>query len=282
MKSGHEPRALQVGVVGLGAVGKTLAHVLSWYHDVTPYDIKGDYAWDPVLQCELVLVCVDTPMANDGRLDCRKVDSVLDRLSKGGFGGTVAIRSTLRVGYMERAVEKYKPMRLVYFPEFIRERSRLQWTVSPDRLVVAGDARDVRVVLEAFSWVEDAVTLRMSFIDAEIGKLAHNAYIATKVSFTNEMERICAKYGADPENVMSVVTVDRRVRSKEHLRPHMGPYNGRCVPKDTHELRLAGDDSPLLTAVEEVRESFGKSREKVRPSVLAKSETDRAHAHGHA
>jgi UDPglucose 6-dehydrogenase len=160
---------------------------------------------------------------------------------------------------MTKAIAAHPKLRLVYFPEFIRERSRLQWTACPDRLVLAGDDRDVRVVLTAFNWVEDAPTLRMSFTEAELGKLAHNAYIATKVSFTNQIEQICRIYDSDPEKVMQVVSVDRRVVSREHLRPKMGAYNGSCVPKDTHELMTAGGDAPLLVAVEKIKESFSES-----------------------
>jgi len=258
MKGGNGQHKARVGVVGLGAVGKTLAHALSWFHEVVAYDIKGNYNWEPILDTDLVLVCVDTPPGANGRLDCRNVDNVLDRLQKGGFRRPIAIRSTVKVGYVDQAVAAHPDLRIVYFPEFIRERSRLQWTVCPDRLVLAGDERDVRVVRDVFEWVEEAPILRMSFLEAELGKLAHNAYIATKVSFTNEIERICRKYDADPEKVMRVVTADRRVVSREHLRPNKGPYNGSCVPKDTHELVVAGGGAPLLAAVERVKESFSE------------------------
>ena len=260
MKNGNGHHKLRVGIIGLGVVGKTLAHALSWYHDVVPYDIKGDYDWNPILNADIVLVCVDTPQGPDGRLDCRNVDAVLRRLEQGNYDRPVAVRSTLQVGFMTQAVSAYPDLRLVYFPEFIRERSRLQWTVCPDRLVLAGDERDIRAVLSAFKWVEDAPVLRMSYSEAELGKLANNAFIATKVSFTNEIERICQIYDADPRMVMQVVTADRRVASTEHLRPAEGAYDGPCIPKDTHELMLAGGGAPLLKAVEQVRNSFGDGR----------------------
>jgi UDPglucose 6-dehydrogenase len=259
MKNGNGHHKVRVGVIGLGAVGKTLAHALSWYHDVTPYDIEGDYLWEPILSTDLVLVCVSTPLGADGRLDCRNVEAVLRRLEQGNYDKPVAVRSTVKVGYMARAVAVHPALRLVYFPEFIRERSRLQWTVCPDRLVLAGDERDVRVILSAFKWVEDAPILRMSFYEAELGKLANNAFIATKVSFTNEIERICQMYDADPEKVMQVITTDRRVISREHLGANKGPYDGPCIPKDTHELMTAGGGSPVLAAAEQVRESLGGS-----------------------
>ncbi len=68
---------------------------------------------------------------------------------------------------MTQAVITHPRLRLVYFPEFIRERSRLQWTVCPDRLVLAGEERDLRVVQDAFNWVEDVPILRMSFLEAD-------------------------------------------------------------------------------------------------------------------
>jgi UDPglucose 6-dehydrogenase len=274
MKNGNGRHKARVGVIGLGTVGKTLAHALSWYHNVVPYDVKGDYDWEPILGTDVVLVCVPTPLGPDGRLNCGNVDDVLNRLQDGDFRRPVAIRSTVKVGYMDQAVSAHPDLRLVYFPEFIRERSRLQWTVCPDRLVLAGDERDVRIVLNVFEWVEDAPTLRMSFSEAELGKLANNAYIATKVSFTNEIERICQMYGADPEKVMQVVAADRRVASREHLRPNRGPYDGPCIPKDTHELMIAGGGAPLLVAVEQVKDSLVAASSRPAGRVMATMRAD--------
>ena len=68
------------------------------------------------------------------------------------------------------------------------------------------------------------------------------------VSFTNEMERISLEFGANPEDVMNTVSSDRRVISKEHLKPNLGPYAGKCVPKDSKELMNASK-SEFLKAV---------------------------------
>ena len=95
----------------------------------------------------------------------------------------------------------------------------------------------------------------MDHRSAEVAKLAHNGFIATKVSFTNEIENICEELNADPVSVMSVIWSDRRVKSKEHLRPHMGPYGGKCVPKDTRELMNASSRTVLLKAVEAVNQA---------------------------
>jgi UDPglucose 6-dehydrogenase len=225
--------------------------VLEWfYDDVEKYDIVGDYAWTAILGTSTVFVCVPTPGGSDGRLDCTQVTSVLKRLESGQYHGTVVVRSTVRVGFMDEAQKRFPSLRLVYAPEFLRERSRFQWSANPDRLVLSGSPKDLDAVVGLFDWMEEAVILRMSHVEAEIGKLAHNAYIATKVSFTNTIAAVASRYRADPSSVMSVVWNDRRVKNRAHLDPTGGPYGGQCVPKDTHELVVAGGRPRLLVAVE--------------------------------
>lgn len=272
MKAEQEESRARIGVVGLGAVGKAFAHAMSWFHDVVGYDIKGSYQWDPILTTSTVFVCVSTPESAGGRLDCGNVEAVLRRLSLGKYPGIVVIRSTLGVGFMDGATERHPTLRLVYSPEFLREKSRFQWSANPDRIVLSGSPTDIEQVRRLFFWVENATTLAMSYKEAELGKLAHNAFIATKVSFTNEIQGICARYGANPDNVMSVVTSDRRVVSREHLRPGLGPYSGSCVPKDTRELMNAGGETPLLHAVEQVNRGEGAkpASSRARPSLEAR------------
>ena len=254
MKPTEPQSGTRVGIVGLGSVGSALRHALSWYVECAGYDVKGKHDWSAILSTNVVFVCVDTPGGPDGRLDCSRVEHVLGRLEADAYGGVVAVRSTLRAGFMNRAVGLHPRLRLVYMPEFLRERSRLQWSVNPDRLVYAGSAEDVAIVAKCFQWVESAEIIETDFLSAEVGKLAHNAFIATKVSFTNEIERIASELGAKPDDVMDIVSADRRVVSKEHLTPYLGPYGGKCVPKDTLELMSAARQPTLLRAVHEVNE----------------------------
>ncbi len=251
---------LKLGVIGLGAVGGAVYHGLSYYYKVYGYDIDGRGNWVDILKTDISFVCVNTPLRSDGHLDCSAVDNVLLRLSEDKYNGIIVIKSTLGIGSMSNFERLYPDLKLVYMPEFLRERSAFTWFVCPDRLIFSGNDTYVEKVKEIFYWVENANILHLSHTEAEIGKLAHNAYIAVKVSFTNEIEEISAKFGANPEKVMSVIWADRRVVSKEHLRPGLGPYSGKCVPKDTKELvSSAGSSAVLLTAAEKVNE---KAREK--------------------
>lgn len=245
----------EIGVIGVGAVGRAVYHTLSFYYKCVGYDRKGGYhTWNDVLDTKVVFICVPTDEKN-GRLDCSIVEEVISKLNDDGYTGAVVVKSTLRVGFMDGMKKKYPNLRLLYMPEFLREKSNFVWFVNPDRLVYSGDQKDIEEVSKYFTWVEGAKVLCMSYIDAEIGKLAHNAYIATKVSFTNEIERICAQHGANAYNVMSIIWADRRVGNSEHLKPLGEPYVGKCVPKDTLELMNCTGSSLLLRAVEEVNKS---------------------------
>jgi UDPglucose 6-dehydrogenase len=248
-----------VGVVGLGAVGWAVVHCLSRDFACTGFDVDDDYDWDSVIRADIVFVCVPTPPNSEGRLDCSAVREVLARLSKDAYKGPVVIKSTIGVGFMARATAEFPKCRLVYMPEFLRERSRFSWILSPDRLVLSGDPQDIEETLGFFRWAREAVVIRTSHRSAEVAKLAHNAFIAMKVSFTDEIEQVSRGLGADPSEVMSVVASDRRVLTDAHLKPGLGPYGGKCVPKDVEELAIAGSPrSRLLSHIVSSRKLEGR------------------------
>ena len=244
-----------IGVIGLGTVGTSVKHIFSYYFKTVGYDLKGDYRWNDILKSRIVFICVPTPEGSDGRLDCSIIEDILQRLSTDEYNGIIVIKSTVGIGFMDKILSEFPEFKVIYMPEFLREKSSLSWFVAPDRLVISGDPNDVKEVLEYFHWIDENVPiLRMTHREAEIGKLAHNAFIAVKVSFTNEIETICRENDADPENVMKVIWADRRVKSREHLQPNLGPYGGKCVPKDTRELINSSESTILIKAAEQVNE----------------------------
>lgn len=241
------------GVIGLGSVGWSVIHGLSQYYSYAGYDIKNDYKWEPILDTKIVFICVGTPMGDDGRLDCSSVRQVLKKLYEDHYQGVVVVKSTVSIGFMDSATKEFPGLRLVYMPEFLREKSSYSWFIKPDRIVASGDQQNVDEALSYFTWVEDAVIIKTDFKNAEIGKLAHNSYIATKVSFTNEMENICKSLDADPYDVIKIVWTDRRVMCSEHLTPGLGPYGGKCVLKDMNELTNS-TKSEFLASVRNVND----------------------------
>jgi UDPglucose 6-dehydrogenase len=237
----------RVAVIGLGAIGKPLLDVLGRYHDARGHDLKGPDNWPHVIASNVVFVCVGTPENSTRRLDHGRVRDVLARLAGDRFRGVVVVRSTLGIGALKTLRHAYRDLRLVYMPEFLRERSAFQWIVCPDRIVVSGAPEDCDASIAAMPWVEPEVPiLRMTDASAELGKLAHNAFIAWKITFANLIGRLANLAGADADDVMAIIHNDRRVKTSEHLQPTLEPFGGKCVPKDTQELANAFEEATLL------------------------------------
>lgn len=228
---------MSIGVIGLGAVGTAVVDGLSQYHDVEGYDIDGRGSMHQILNTDVVFITVPTDSDNRGSLDTSIVESVVCDLAKKSYQGIVVVKSTLSPGTMDALHSRHSNLRLCYMPEYLREKDAYEWFVNPDRIVISGNMNDIKVVLDSFSWVDGNVPrLEMSYLEAEISKLAHNAFIATKVTFTCEIERICDDNSCDPEKVMKGVWVDRRISNPAHLTPRLGGFGGKCVPKDTRAL----------------------------------------------
>jgi UDPglucose 6-dehydrogenase len=238
---------LDIGIIGMGSVGNAVLKGMEAHHGVVGYDIDGRGEWDAILQTKAVLVCVPTDLSENRRngdeyrrwrILCNgPVQEVATRLDESAYKGIVIYKSTLNVGTMDNLVASHPQLRLVYMPEFLREKDAEAWFADPDRLVASGDDGDVEEALSLFEWVSSTVPrMPMKHMEAEIGKLAHNAYIATKVTFTCEMERLCLLHDVDPHPVMETVWRDRRVLNPAHLTPGLGGFDGKCVPKDTEAL----------------------------------------------
>ena len=237
-----------VGVVGLGSVGEAAFSTFSTHFHTVGFDIDGRGDWNEILASNVAVVCVPTNATDDARLDVSHVMNVAEKLAADAFSGLMIVKSTLQPGTMDTINETYPSLRAAYAPEFLREKDALEWFQAPDRLVYSCASQDEQMLLEYFSWIDESIPrIRMKHLEAELGKLAHNAYIATKVTFTVEIERIADLFGVDPEPIMETVWRDRRVMNPAHLTPRLGGFTGKCVPKDTAALaNLDSDKESLL------------------------------------
>ena len=247
---------MKISIIGLGSVGKAAELGLAEFHEVSGYDIDGRGDWQDVLSSELTFVCVNTDAAEDSTLDMSNVIAVCSKLSEDEYCGLVVVKSTLHPGTMDKMETEHPSLRLAYMPEFLREKDAVEWFADPDRIVISGEQEDMEIALSCFDWVPDSIPrLRMNHLEAELGKLAHNAYIATKVTFTCEIERIAKEFGVDPYPVMESVWTDRRVRNSAHLTPGLGGFDGKCVPKDTAALSSVDSDPNSILKILEDRGS---------------------------
>lgn len=241
-----------IGVIGVGSIGSVLARGFDQLgHDVIIHDKNSereaalDFSAiepDPMMaQAKAVFVAVPTPTTDQGG-DASAVAAVIDDLADADGDATVCIRSTMPPGETAPLANRYD-MPLVCSPEFLRDRSGVDDFFHPDRIVLAGPKAEravVRDVLDDESIQCDTFIQMDDYLTAEIGKEAHNAFFATKVSFANQMRLICEQEGADVETVQDIVTADHR-NTNSHMDPLLGAFGGKCLPKDTKALTLYGE-----------------------------------------
>ena len=215
----------------------------------------------PALEhARLLFVAVGTPPTYSGDADLSAVHAVVDAMPASDRHALV-MKSTVPVGTgssIKRIFAQRGKSGFAYVscPEFLKEGSALEDFLKPDRVVIGDDA----------NWAGDAVAdlyaplnaplVRTDVASAEMVKLAANAFLATKISFINEIANVCEETGADVLEVARGMGLDQRI-GKHFLRPGIG-FGGSCFPKDVSALKqLAGNSGyhfQLLTAVIEVNE----------------------------
>jgi UDPglucose 6-dehydrogenase len=209
----------------------------------------------------IVFVCVGTPATYSGDADLSSVWSILDELPDLGERTLLVMKSTVPVGTgvkvrAELETRGHTHVGYVSNPEFLAESTALRDFTSPDRIVIgAFDQADGDSVAGLYDPL-DAPVVRTDVASAEMAKLASNAFLATKISFINEIANVCEDTGADVAKVAEAMGLDPRI-GPLFLRPGIG-YSGSCLPKDVTALKqLAGDSGyhfQLLSAVIEVNE----------------------------
>jgi UDPglucose 6-dehydrogenase len=186
---------------------------------------------------DVVFVCVPTPSAEDGRADLGAVRSAVDRL--GGAlrrGAIVALKSTVPVGTTSTMAQRLrdKHILVVSTPEFLREGRAVHDFRHPDRLVIGTHDESAAELVQRAYGLGATPVLRMSPESAELAKYASNAFLAVKLSYANSLAALCARVGADIDDVTGCMGADRRI-GPEFLRPGPG-WGGSCLPKDTAAL----------------------------------------------
>ena len=215
----------------------------------------------PALEhARLLFVAVGTPPTYSGDADLSAVHSVVDAMPTSKHHALV-MKSTVPVGTgssIKRILVEHGKSDFAYVscPEFLKEGSALEDFLEPDRVVVGDDGNWAGDAVATLYAPLDAPIVRTDVASAEMVKLAANAFLATKISFINEIANVCEETGADVLEVARGMGLDQRI-GKHFLRPGIG-FGGSCFPKDVSALKqLAGNSGyhfQLLTAVIEVNE----------------------------
>jgi UDPglucose 6-dehydrogenase len=203
---------------------------------------------------DVIIVAVGTPMGSGGVPDLSQLDAAVEQIGAFARDGTVVlVRSTVPVGTCDRL--QSGPLRhlcVVSNPEFLREGHAVHDALFPDR-IVAGGPQEARPVVEELyrrviegqvsfggnGGVRSVPVFWMAARSAELAKYAANGFLATKLSFVNEIANLAHAIGADASAVLGSMGADPRI-GPQHLRPGLG-WGGSCFPKDTKALQSIAD-----------------------------------------
>ena len=224
----------------------------------------------------VVFIAVGTPAAPDGRADLRYIDEVADQIGRHLDGYKVIVtKSTVPVGTgrrIQRTIAAQAPavrFDVASNPEFLREGSAIEDFMRPNRVVVGTDTCHATAILHDLyrPVIGDMPFIATDLATSELIKYASNAFLATKISFINELSQLCEELHANVQTVARGMGLDRRI-GPDFL--HAGPgYGGSCFPKDVLALiATARDANCSMRIAEAAAEANTRQHTRMREKIL--------------
>ena len=269
-----------IGIVGQGFVGNAVYQKFKNYYDVLTHD-KDDTKSTSTLGnmvhlCDIIFLCLPTPMKSDGSCDVsilenvlQEIDLISDNYEFGVTKRTIVIKSTISPGTTKKWNNKYESLRLVFNPEFLTERNAEKDYENQNRIILGGPRPATTELKQIFSKVfPKAHIIKTDSTHAEMVKYLTNNFLSVKVSFANEMYQLCDKLNIDYDKVVEYATYDDRLgKSHWNVPGHDGDFGfgGHCFPKDlaailhlTEELKTVNN---VLCATQETNNNVRKDRD---------------------
>ena len=257
-----------IGIIGQGFVGNAVYQKFKNYYDVLTYDLdeskSNSNVNEIICNCTNIFVCLPTPMNKDGSCNISIVEQVLagidlttDNLET---ERNIIIKSTIPPGTTAKWNRRFESLNIVFNPEFLTEANAVSDYENQDRIILGGVRPATTELKTIFSKVfPKAHIIKTDSTHAEMVKYLTNSFLATKVSFANEMYQICEGLGVDYDKVIEYATQDERLGDSHWNVP--GPdgdfgYGGHCFPKDVKALMVVAEDMdiiPLMLAATDVK-----------------------------
>ena len=272
---------MKIGIVGQGFVGSAVREGLKDFYTVNTYDKykQAEFSVSNLQELaersEVIFVCLPTPMRKSGECDTsivRQVVSDIDSLcgAKDLTERTVVIKSTVPPGTTEDLNQKTNWIDVVFNPEFLTEANATNDYKNQNRIILGGPRPATTKLKSLFSKAfPKASIIKTGSNTAEMVKYFTNCFLATKVSFANEIKQVCDKSNVDYDKVVEYSLYDARIGQSHFSAP--GPdgsygFGGHCFPKDINALiylaKEAGINPKMLTSVWEKNLEVRKESER--------------------
>ena len=225
-----------------------------------------------IRESEVVFICVGTPPKENGKVDTSQIENVVAIISKNLYNYKIIVtKSTVPVGtnrWIKRVLQEeagISNVDVISNPEFLREGKAVHDVFHPDRVVIGYESERAKNIIEEVYralFIIETPFLYCDYETAELIKYAANAFLATKITFINQIANLCEAIGADVHKVAKGIGMDGRINQK-FLHPGPG-FGGSCFPKDTKALVSTGEEFGVeMSLVKEVITSNEKQKERM-------------------
>jgi len=262
---------MNIGIIGQGYVGTAIKLGFENHYNVLTYD-KFDLSKsthskisDLMEETKVIFVCVPTPMRKDGTCYTGIVEEVIREINESADDHIIVIKSTIPPGTTDRINQEYSHSTVIFNPEFLTEENFLEDFKNQKRIILGGDRKGTNKLRQIYSKVfPNATIVKTGAKHAEMVKYFTNCFLATKVSFANEMYYVCQQLDLDYDKVVEYATYDERLGKSHWAVP--GPdgdfgFGGHCFPKDLSAIINSFETFGLLEAVEEVNNQVRNNRD---------------------
>jgi len=236
---------MKIALIGLGYVGSAFKNLVEDHYDLVTYDPKYNaiYPQTEIDACELAVICVPTPMAEDGTCDISIVEAAISKLNN----THILLKSTVAPGTTAQ-LQKITGKDVCFSPEYIGESSYYNPVYTSMKetpfLIVGGPKAEREYMFTIFETILGpyAHYFGCEAIEAEVIKYMENSFFATKVTFVNEFYEIAQQFGADWHSVREGWLLDERIgRGSSTVFANRRGFSGKCLPKDINAIVAASE-----------------------------------------
>lgn len=272
---------MRIGIIGHGFVGQAVDYgfshkfkvIVDLKYDTNVFDNKEHHnsiedAFDgAVLLPEFIFVCVPTPMGVNGEIDDSIIKQVLHDINQYSSSSIVILKSTITPNVLSNLLEKFPNLKLVYNPEFLTERSAKDDFVNPEFHVIGSSSELLQNTVEDLylnhSLCRRCPVHKMGFLESAFVKYGINTFLATKITFMNQIKDVVNEKGLNFQTVINTICSDSRIGYSHSRVPGFDGkpgYGGACFPKDVSAL-IHSEHIPLLEKVHELNVEYRKDLE---------------------